>query len=195
MDDNLNNSDNNITETDDKSKCAKSIGVVFDTLEMIIYALIAACMVFVFVARIATVDGESMVPTLSDSDRLLISNICYEPERGDIVVIMPYEGGYGKALVKRIIGLPGDNIDINFQNGDVYVNGEVIEEPYINDRTYASSDVIFPLTVPEGSVFVMGDNRNRSLDSRDTRVGFVNENAIMGKVVERIYPFKKIENK
>ena len=92
---------------------------------------------------------------------------------------------YGDPLVKRVIGIEGDTIDIDFQNGIVYLNGEALEEPYTAEPTYLQESVTFPVTVPEGCLFVMGDNRNHSTDSRDDRVGFVDERDVLGRLLRQ----------
>ena len=141
-------------------------------------------LIFTFGVRMIRVDGESMLPTLQDGQRLMITSYPYTPQRGDIVVIDAYTA-YGDPLVKRVIGIEGDTIDIDFQNGIVYLNGEALEEPYTAEPTYLQESVTFPVTVPEGCLFVMGDNRNHSTDSRDDRVGFVDERDVLGRLLRQ----------
>ncbi len=162
---------------------------LLDWAEAIVFSLVVVVLLFTFVFRIITVDGESMLQTLQDQDRLIVSHLFYQPQRGDIVVVNKPDG-LGKPIIKRIIALEGDEVDIDFVNGYVSVNGERLDEPYVNTPTTTSYDVRFPVTVPEDCVFVMGDNRNDSTDSRDSRVGFVNEGYILGKAVFRLFPFK-----
>ena len=114
----------------------------------------------------------------------------YTPQRGDVVVVDGYIN-YGDPLVKRIIALGGDTVDINFETGAVTLNGAVLEEPYISAPTTTGYDVEFPVTVPEGCVFVMGDNRNNSTDSRDSRLGIVDERCILGHVLRVVFPFSE----
>lgn len=148
-------------------------------------------MIFCFFFRVVQVSGGSMLQTLQDKDWLVISNVG-EIEFGDIVVATPptYEGG---PVIKRVIGTGGDEIYIDFERGEVLVNGKVLDEPYINTPTNVKYDVEFPVTVPEGCVFLMGDNRNGSLDSRSSQIGIVDEQYVLGRVIVRLLPMKKIE--
>lgn len=128
-----------------------------------------------------------MMPTLHDGDWVAVSGISMNIERGDIVIItQPWERNV--PIVKRVIAKGGDTVDIDFVLGEVYVNGEKLDEPYIDEPTTLMYDVDFPLTVPEGMVFVMGDNRGDSLDSRSSKIGCIDERYILGKVMIRIYP-------
>lgn len=136
--------------------------------------------------NIVVVDGVSMLPTFRDGSVILTQCHFYEPQRGDIVVCdCDWYGGY---IVKRIIAVEGDTIDIDFDTGDVTVNGEVIQEPYINEKTHENMGVEFPLVVGDGRVFVMGDNRNSSLDSRHPNVGTIERDDIKGKYLLSIIP-------
>lgn len=164
---------------------------IFEWYDSLVFALVVIVLVFVFVCRIIVVSGSSMVPTLQGGDRVVVQNLLYQPERGDVVVVDSYIE-YGDPLVKRIIAMGGDTVDIDFDTGQVTVNGEVLDEPYISAPTQQSFDVEFPLTVPEGQVFLMGDNRPHSTDSRSSQVGFVDERSILGKVLFRIAPFNRL---
>lgn len=166
---------------------------IFEWLEVIAFSLVAVVLVFTFVFRIVGVDGDSMQNTLYEDDRLVITHLFYKPKAGDIVIItQPTE--VHMPLVKRIVAVGGQTVDIDPERGLVYVDGTVIEEPYIKEPTYRipSPPMEFPVTVPEGKVFVMGDNRNHSIDSRSTDVGMIDERYILGKAVFRIYPFERI---
>ncbi len=173
------------TEQIEKNKAS------LEWIESITFSLAFIVFLFTFIFRVITVSGISMNPTLIDNDRLVVSNLFYTPARQDVIVVDGYIN-YGQPLVKRIIGLAGDEIDINFETGEVFVNGELIDEPYISASTTQQFDVAFPLIVPEGTVFVMGDNRPRSLDSRSTEIGFIDTRDILGKAIWRVYPVKKI---
>lgn len=159
--------------------------------EAMIFALVILVVGFSFFFRIIMVSGSSMEPTLQWNDRLIIRAAGYTPERGDVIVVDGYID-YGKPLVKRIIAMGGDTVDIDFERGEVSVNGQVLDEPYTAAPTYDSFDVEFPLTVPEGTVFVLGDNRNASSDSRVAAIGCIDERDIMGKVVFRFMPVNKL---
>ena len=165
----------------------------FDVFDSIKGAVIVVFLVFAFVFRVVGVDGDSMNPTLNNGDWLAVSGGIIKPERGDIVVVtQPWERNV--PIIKRVIAVENDVVDIDFVNHLVYINGEVIDEPYILEPTRLQYDMQFPLTVDEGCVFVMGDNRNDSLDSRSTQIGLVDERYILGKTLFRIYPFEKIED-
>lgn len=143
-------------------------------------AIAAVMLILVFLFRVVTVDGESMVPNLQDGDRLILTDVTTRYKHGEIVVI---SRNYDDPLVKRVVAVSGDTID--FQDGKVLLNGEVLDEPYIDQETYdvSSGPPDFPLTVPKGYVFVMGDNRGNSLDSRSYEVGLIDVHQILGKVV------------
>ena len=134
----------------------------YDWIQSLISALLICVLVFVFVVRIMDVNGSSMVPTLVNGDKVLVSGLFYEPDRGDIVVFKKDSYNDNKALVKRVIAVEGDVVNIDFDNGIVYVNGEAVEEDYIDVSTNTKLDFIGPQTVPENCLFVMGDNRNAS---------------------------------
>ena len=155
--------------------------------EALVSAAIVLVLLFSFFFRIIQVDGQSMVPTLDNGDKLIVWGAGYEPQRGDIVIVDSYTS-YGKPLVKRIIAKGGDTVSIDYQTGEVSVNGEVLEEDYIAEPTHLGYDVEFPYTVPEGTLFLMGDNRNASLDSRSTYIGCIDEHDILGKVLVRLMP-------
>ena len=156
--------------------------------EALISAALVLVLVFSFFFRIIQVDGESMVPTLENGDKLIVWGAGYEPQRGDVVIVDSYTV-YGKPLVKRIIAKGGDTISIDYDAGTVTVNDELLQEDYIAAPTYLGYDVQFPFTVPKGTVFVMGDNRNASLDSRSSYVGCIDEQDILGKVLLCFLPF------
>ena len=164
---------------------------ILDWYDALVFALAVLVLVFAFCARIVVVSGSSMNNTLTGGDRLLVQSTFYTPQRGDVVVVDSYIN-YGKPLVKRVIAKGGDTVDIDVEQGLVYVNGEALDEPYVPEGTLSTGHVEFPLTVPEGTLFLMGDNRQHSTDSRSSDVGFIDERDILGKVVLRIYPFNKI---
>lgn len=158
---------------------------VFEVFEAIIGALVVITIIFTFFFRVFKVDGPSMKPTLQHNDRVIVSTVGYKPQKGDVVVISE-TADLDEPIVKRVIAVGGDTVDINFTTGVVTVNGT--EEDYSKELTSQQFDIAFPITVPEGTVFVLGDNRPNSLDSRSTRVGCVDERFIVGKVLGRAFP-------
>lgn len=164
---------------------------IYEWIQCVVVALICCVLVFVFIARVIDVKGHSMEPTLQDGDKIIITRLAGEYERGDIVVLRK-DTFRDEPIVKRIIATGGQTIDIDFSTGSVYVDGVELDEPYINERTYDREDFEGPVTVPEGSVFVMGDNRNNSTDSRKAEISCVDTRYIMGKVIFRMLPFSKI---
>ena len=161
---------------------------VFEWYEALISAALVLVLVFSFFFRIIQVDGASMVPTLQNGDKLIVWGAGYEPQRGDVVIVDSYTA-YGKPLVKRVIANCISSAASDVYKRQVEVNGKVLEEDYIAEPTYLGYDVEFPYTVPEGTVFVMGDNRNASLDSRSSYVGCIDEQDILGKVLLCFLPF------
>ncbi len=159
--------------------------------EALISAAVVLVLLFSFFFRIIQVDGSSMYPTLTDGDKLIVWGAGYTPDRGDVVIVDSYTS-YGKPLVKRVIAKGGDTISIDYSVGTVTVNGEVLQEDYLAEPTHLSYDVEFPYTVPEGTVFVMGDNRNNSLDSRSSGIGCIEETDILGKVLVCFLPFQNM---
>jgi signal peptidase I len=161
---------------------------VYEWVESGIFAIVCILLVFTFVARTVTVLGSSMVPTLHDNDRMILRQIGYhDPQYGDIIVIdQSYRGE--PPIIKRVIGKAGDVIYIDFHTSEVWRNDTLLQEPYINELTKQAWDIAFPAQVPEGTVFVLGDNRNHSMDSRDSAVGMVDLRRVMGKAVFRFFP-------
>lgn len=164
----------------------------YDWIQCLIWALIICVFLFVFVVRTIDVQGSSMNPGLVHGDKMLVSDLFYSPKAGDIVVFKTDSYDPDKALVKRIIATEGQEINIDFARGIVYVDGVPIEEEYISEMTRAKLDFIGPKIVPEGCVFVMGDNRNASTDSRDSRIGMLDERLILGKVYCVIFPLENL---
>jgi len=160
----------------------------YDWILCLLVALVVCVLLFIFVIRVIDVVGTSMNPTLNNNDKMLVSGLFYKPKVGDIVVFKKDEYDPGKALVKRVIAVEGQEINMDFENGIVYIDGKAISEPYINEMTYNKLDFIGPKTVPEGCVFVMGDNRNMSIDSRKSEIGMLDTRLILGKAYFVIYP-------
>ena len=152
--------------------------------------LIVIVVLFLLVFRVVVVSGTSMNMTLYNGDYLLLlSNTFYrDPKNGDVVVISKDTFDDGAPIVKRVIATAGQTVDIDFPNGVVYVNGIALEEDYVNTPTNTRGTVAFPLTVPDGFVFVMGDNRNGSRDSRYIEIGLIDCREILGKAIFLFLP-------
>ena len=165
---------------------------LYDWIQCIIAALIVCVLIFVFVARMVNVVGSSMYPTLEENDKIVICNLFYTPKQGDIVVLRK-DSFMNDPIVKRVIALEGQTVNIDFENGIVYVDNVALQEPYINDLTHDRENFEGPFTVPDGCVFVMGDNRNQSTDSRASSLGAVDTRCIMGRVYATVFPIKNIE--
>ena len=186
-------SENNIDRTEE----TKSGGVmveVYEWLEAIAFALAIVVILFTFVFRVVSVSGPSMQPTLYTKDRIVLNSIFFTPQNGDIVVITQPNSHDNEPLIKRVIAVEGQTIAIDAENDTVTVDGVVLNENYIleQDIKRAGESYDYPLTIPKGKVFVMGDNRNDSFDSRDPGLGMVEEKYIMGKAIFRIYPFERV---
>ena len=175
-------------ERDDEPKVSRFWKIIYEWADSLIVAIIAVFLVFAFIFRLAAVEGGSMNPTLKDGDWLAVKSISTNIKRGDIVIITQ-PNALNEPLVKRVIAVGGDKVDINFSEGSVTINGEVIYEPFIAEPTQRQFDIAFPITVPEGCYFVMGDNRNNSIDSRSNIVGFIKYGYILGTAEARLYPF------
>lgn len=166
---------------------------LFFWLQALVAALVLLILLFAFVGRVITVDGTSMFPTLHHKDVLLVHNIRYTPEQGDIIVLTKDFSGYvGQPIVKRVIAVGGQTVRIDYEQDKVFVDDEAVDEPYLNEAVMnrpGGSLTIDELTVPEGCVFVLGDNRNHSSDSRHVELGAIDERYILGKAVMIIFPF------
>ena len=171
----------------------KWVGSLFEMAEVLSSAVLCIAVLFTFVLRFAGVDGRSMTPTLKHGEWLAVTAILPQPARGDIVIISPRTNAFHDALVKRVIAVAGDEIDL--VDGHVLVNGAPLDEPYLPEDvlTYPASemqsDLLYPVKVPPGHLFVMGDNRGGSADSRVNAVGFVRVDDILGRVSFRVNPF------
>ena len=183
----------------DPQKTERSLLSLFEYAEVVVVCLLAIFAVYAFGFRICSVAGDSMNYTLKNQQKLLVSGIFYEPEQGDIVVfhqISPNHPQYNEPIIKRVIATQGQHVIIDFHQKTVTVDGVLLEEPYIflKDDYYSvraehhTVNGIFDAVVPNGCVFVMGDNRNGSLDSRSSIIGFVDERRILGRVLLRLTP-------
>ena len=163
---------------------------LYEWVQSLVGSVLIVVAIFTFVIRMMGVDGHSMLNTLQHGDRLLVVNslLYHDYKYGDIVILRKDGVFDDDPIVKRVIAVEGQTVDIDFTEGIVYVDGEVLEEDYIREPTYNAEGTEFPLTVPEGSIFVMGDNRNGSSDSRDYRLGTVDTRYVIGKAAFLIYP-------
>lgn len=171
-------------------KAEKYEGGVYEWVQCLVAALLICVIIFSFFFRIIGIKGSSMVPTFHNGDSVIISNILYTPSNGDVVVLRK-DTFQEEPIIKRVIAVAGQTVNIDFEQGIVYVDDEPIDEPYIAEPTHNRMDFEGEVLVPEGSVFVMGDNRNASTDSRYSVIGCVDNRYIMGKVLLRIFPFNQ----
>lgn len=190
----------NVKETKNKYK------EIFEWLDVIVTSMIAVVVIFTFIFRLVTIVGDSMQNTFYSGEKIVITKLFYKPQYGDVVVVSRNAGNDAKSqnttnepIIKRVIATGGQYVDIDFQSGKVYVghdlgNMKELVEPYTKTPTNARADVEFPLYVPEGYVFVLGDNRNDSKDSRFKEIGedgLINEKYILGKAVLRVFPLNR----
>ena len=163
---------------------------LYEWVQSLVGSVLVVVAIFTFVIRMMGVDGHSMLYTLQHGDRLLVVNsmLYHDYKYGDIVILRKNGVFDDDPIVKRVIAVEGQTVDIDFTEGIVYVDGEALEEDYIREPTYTAEGTEFPLTVPEGSIFVMGDNRNGSSDSRDYRLGTVDTRYVIGKAAFLIFP-------
>lgn len=184
-------------EQNGRAEKLPAVASALEWLEMFVICFAVVLIAVTFVARHSPVIGNSMRDTLHEGDIVIVHELFYKPAAGDIIVAQSVPLGYDEPIVKRIIATGGQTVDIDFNTWSVYVDGEKIDEPYIESMRESSyselpmnhKDISFPLEVPEGYLFVMGDNRNGSMDSRDSRVGLIDERMVIGHVLFRLFPF------
>ena len=163
---------------------------LYEWIQSLVGSVLVVVAIFTFGIRMLGVDGHSMQNTLQHGDRLMVVNpiFYHDYKYGDIVILRKTGVFDNEPIVKRVIATGGQTVDIDFSEGVVYVDGEALEEDYIREPTYTAEGTEFPLTVPEGSIFVMGDNRNGSSDSRDYRLGTVDTRYVIGKAAFLLFP-------
>ena len=191
-----------LTDAPQAPKKNSAVREIFEWLDVLSTAIIAVVIVFSLLFRVATIDGPSMQNTLFTGDKVIITNLAYTPKQGDIVVISRNVSNTVEdvntaqvPIIKRVIATGGQTVDIDFERGVVSVDGVELEEDYVKTPTTTKYEVEFPLYVPDGYIFVLGDNRNDSLDSRSTRIGeggLVDTRYVLGHAVLRIFPFDSI---
>lgn len=188
-------SDERMLRPEEKLSGAEAVKLdLYFWLQALVMALVSLIVVFTLVGRIIGVDGTSMIPTLRSSDMVLLQSLGYEPRQGDVVVITK-DSFMEQSIVKRVIAVGGQTVEIDYGAGIVYVDGVALDEPYLGERMeppYSMYMTNHSLTVPEGSVFVMGDNRNNSTDSRDIRLGTVDERYVLGRALFVLLPLRDI---
>lgn len=166
---------------------------VYFWLQALIAALVALVLVFTFIGRVIGVDGESMLPTLHDGDMIVLQQLGYTPKQGDVVVLTKKSFRDGKyPIVKRVIATGGQTVDIDYATSTVYVDGVALDEPYILETMRVPSLNVHQshIEVPEGSICVLGDNRNNSTDSRDPIIGTVDQRCVLGRAHFILLPFQ-----
>ncbi len=183
-------------EEKEEKKPSKTVTSLLEWMEDLAGALVIIAILFTFVFRIITVTGRSMEPTYMDGDRVMVVDDVLGVKQGDVVVITNV---LSEPIIKRVIATEGQTVDIDFENGNVIIDGQILDETQfglengITKVMYSSLDLLeFPQQVPEGYVFVLGDNRQISEDSRYREVGMIDRQNILGKAVLYIYPFSKI---
>lgn len=170
----------------EKVRQSRGTAELYDWVQSLVVAFVACMLIFLFVGRVVRVEGSSMYDTLIDNDFVITSKLFYTPKNGDIVVF--YNEYDDEPLVKRVIATGGQTVSIDTSSSTVYVDGVALEEPYTYTPTVRSDDVSGTVTVPEGYLFCMGDNRLVSRDSRSNTVGFVDERALVGHVICLLFP-------
>lgn len=166
---------------------------IYFWLQALVMALVSLILVFTFVGRVVGVDGESMEPSLHHGNMLILQRLGYTPQQGDIVVLATEEFYDRLPIVKRVIAVAGQTVEIDYAMNTVKVDGKVLDEPYIleQDLQPMPAEYLTYIEVPEGEIFVMGDNRNHSADGRDPRIGTVDVREVLGGVKLVLFPFSE----
>ena len=174
----------------EKAEPEEAPSEIYEWMQSRVSALLICVLVFAFLFRIIGIIGSSMEPSFSDKDSVVISDLFFTPKQGDVVVLRKLSF-QEEPIIKRVIAVAGQTVDIDFEKGIVYVDDKPLTEPYIKELTLTPLNFDVKITVPENCVFVMGDNRNNSLDSRSSMIGCVDDRYIMGKVLVRLLPVNK----
>ena len=163
---------------------------IYELIRCVIFAIVIVALCLTFVFRLVEVDGHSMDDTLSDHDRVFVTNLMYTPQNNDIIVISHGEK-YDKPIIKRVIATEGQTVRLDYQNERIIVDGVVLNEPYIKGTTFSGNtgDNEIPEVIPKGKLFVMGDNRHISMDSRSTQIGLIDVDNVIGKAQFVAFPF------
>lgn len=174
-----------------KLNTKKPVEYIFELTRTVVFVFAVISVLFTFVIRDANVVGNSMYTTLHNNDKILITNFLYEPKCGDIVAINA-ENQIEKRIVKRVIAVEGQTLVIDYEKGFVYIDGIKIDEPYISSQTSEPANSMqIPYVVPDGYIFVMGDNRTISLDSRNKSIGLIPKDEVIGKAQFIVFPFDR----
>ncbi len=175
---------------------------ILEWISILSTAIIIVIVFFCFFFKISTIVGDSMLNTLVENDQVIVANFNYTPKQGDIVIISrnienspDATGSKAEPIIKRVIATGGQTVDIDFETDIVYVDGKALQEDYLGSPTNRKYDVDFPLYIPEGHIFVLGDNRMVSLDSRSSSIGdggIIDNRYVLGHAIYRFFPFDKI---
>ncbi|HCC35708.1 MAG TPA: signal peptidase I [Ruminococcaceae bacterium] len=180
------------------AKKSKLITEIYEWLDSLTVAFITVVLLMTFIFRVVSVDGASMMDTLKDEDKVILTQLFYTPKQGDIVVLLTDRNfaaemsDVNRPLIKRVIAVEDQHVDIDFDSGVVYVDGVALTEPYAKEPVRVRGTLSFPQIVPKGHVFVLGDNRNNSLDSRFQEVGMVDNRYVLGHAMFRVFPLDSI---
>ncbi len=185
-------------EIENEPKKDGAVSFLFDILEMVAWSVFVMLLLFTFAFRICRVEGSSMENTLHENETLLTYNLAYTPKQDDIIVfhLTKPEINMEKTLVKRVIATGGQTLTIDYDNREIYVDGVLYADSHrvlksfsdeIIDQYYTAGT--YQYVIPEGKLFVLGDNRNNSNDSRNPAIGFIDEQCVLGKVIMRLQPF------
>lgn len=175
----------NVEITENSKKSDKNVESIYEMASVVVSAILTVGIIFTFLFKISTVSGESMENTLYNGDKLIISAVTQDVEYGDVVVVSQ-PNGYEKVLIKRVIAVGGQTVWFNEDTNKVVVDGKELDEPYIKEEMEFLLSMTKLYRVPEGKIFVMGDNRNNSADSRSELIGMIDERYVVGKVIYRI---------